>query len=153
MNERTPFDSAATLDELTEMVRCALSARGVMVNQITADSHHVLSNSGFPVPDDLPSLLSLDYSICQHTVAMNFPLAIDNATDHPLLKDCRAVSELCVGAYLGAPVHWKDGQAAGTLCALEVKPRRWTTEDIQLVVNAAQVACGILAATSGFSGV
>ena len=89
--------------------------------------------------------MPIDYSICLHATEMDFPLVVDDAHSHPLLRNNRMVAEYSVAAYLGAPIHLPgSGKAAGTICAMHRKPRRWSAEETRRVIDAAQVIDGLL---------
>jgi signal transduction histidine kinase/PAS domain-containing protein len=44
------------------------------------------------------------------------------------------------GAYLGYPVHDRQGHVLGVCCAYDLRPREWTPEQITAVAEAAEVA-------------
>ena len=75
---------------------------------------------------------------------MDFPLAIDDALSHPLMRGNLAVSKFNVAAYIGAPVHVENGEAMGAVCAIEFHQRRWTEEDIRFITDAARMADGLI---------
>lgn len=141
----TTSDSAETLEELAVRVRSCLEAACALVTRVTEDRQYVLAHAGRQLPDWFMAGTTLDYSICQHSVAMDFPLVIDDALSHPLLHGSRAVSELNIAAYIGAPVHVRCGKAMGTICAVDFHLRRWTEEDINHIIESARVADRILA--------
>lgn len=141
----TSPDGATTLDELVTLVRTGLGAACVMITRVTDDKQTVLAHAGRSLPEWFGRSASLDYSICQHSVAMNFPLVIDDAISHPLLRGNRAVTELNVAAYIGVPIHAQPGKAMGALCAVEFHQRRWTEEDVTLITEAARKADSLMA--------
>ena len=96
------------------------------------------------LPEELVQETPLSHSICQHSVAIEFQLVIDDTNGHPLLKDNLAVSELGIGAYLGAPIHVHKGTVIGAICALEFQPRNWSVQDIEFITLAAGIADGLL---------
>ena len=138
-------DGARTLDELTALVQKQLNAACVLVTRVTESRQYVLAHAGRSLPSWFTGCTSLDYSICQHSVAMDFPLVIDDTFSHPLMRGNLTVEELSVAAYIGAPVHVREGLAIGTLCAVEFHQRRWPDEEIQYMIDAAQVADTIIA--------
>lgn len=71
----------------------------------------------------------LSHSFCQHVVAGDGPLIVEDARVHPLVKDNPAITDLGVVAYLGVPVHTADGRAIGSLCAIDGQPHPWTERD------------------------
>lgn len=141
----TTAEGAETLEELTALVRSHLDAACVLVTRVTEDRQLVLAHAGRPLPGWFTGSTTLDYSICQHSVAMDFPLVIDDTFSHPLVRDSRAVTKLAIAAYIGAPVHGPSGRATGTLCAVEFHQRRWTEEDIDYMIAAARIADRIIA--------
>lgn len=136
--------SAETLGDLVALVQRHLEAAFTLVTRISEDRQHVLAHAGRPLPDWFKTSASLDYSICQHSVAMDFPLVIDDALSHPLMRGNRAVTELNIAAYLGAPVHAASGPAMGTICAVEFHQRRWTEDDVRFIADAARAADRLL---------
>lgn len=140
------LDDAATLEELTALVRGQLDAACTLVTRIDDDGQSVLAHAGRRLPDLFMRKASLDYSICQHSVAMDFPLVIDDALSHPLLRGSLAVEELGIAAYIGAPVHDRDGTATGTICALEFHQRRWSEDEVSFIIEAARIADRLISA-------
>lgn len=132
--------SARSLGELAVAVRGKLNCAGVLTTQITQDRQFVLANAGIAIPEHFQASMPLTHSICQHSVAMDFPLVIDDTIKHPLLKDNLAFTDLGVAAYLGAPVRVHPGSPLGAICALEMRYRRWTEEDIETIMDAAEIA-------------
>ena len=75
----------------------------------------------------------LSHSFCQHTVAARTPLVVDDAREDPVLRGNPAIRDLKVIAYAGIPLIAGDGQALGTLCVIDHKPRRWRPEETSLL--------------------
>ncbi len=140
MDDSESIASAQSLEQLTEAVFKQLNCAGVLATQITQDQQLVLANTGLTLPAKFQTSMPLTHSICQHTVAMDFPLVIDDTIQHPLLAGNLAFEELGVAAYLGAPIRVHQGKALGAICALEMRYRRWVDRDIEIIMNAAKVA-------------
>ena len=138
------FYSAQSMGDLTKLVCQQLSCAAVLITQVTEAQQEILANTGLDLPAHFGSSTPLSHSICQHTAAIDFPLAIDDTIYHPLLRGNMAFPELGIAAYLGAPVHVHEGKAIGALCALEFRQRRWSSQDIELVTEAAKVADRLL---------
>jgi GAF domain-containing protein len=79
----------------------------------------------------------LSHSFCKHAVAARQPLVVDDAREHPALRDNPAIRELDVIAYAGIPLIGADGQALGTLCVTDSKPRHWSAEETALLQEVA----------------
>ena len=59
------------------------------------------------------------------------PLVIEDAREHPLVRDSLANRDLGVVADAGVPLITRAGHALGTLCVIDRKPRSWTSEQIE----------------------
>ena len=79
-------------------------------------------------------------SICKFTVTSGIPFIVDDATVHPLLADHPAVISGAVGAYAGVPLFSDDDQAVGTLHSWDNHPRRWTSGQIIVLQDMADLA-------------
>ena len=75
----------------------------------------------------------LSHSFCQHAVAARRPLIVDDAREHPTLRENLAIRDLDVIAYAGIPLIGRDGEALGTLCVIDDKPRHWRAEETALL--------------------
>ena len=86
----------------------------------------------------------LTHSFCQHVVTSREPLAIEDASLHPLVRDNPAVSDLGVMSYLGVPLSLADGEVLGTICAIDSRPRAWTAADQETLTDLAAAVCAEL---------
>jgi GAF domain-containing protein len=75
----------------------------------------------------------LTHSFCQHAVASREPLIVNDAREHPVLKDNAAIRDLDVVAYLGVPLVTVEGHVLGTLCVIDAKPRLWSADQVQVL--------------------
>jgi GAF domain-containing protein len=67
----------------------------------------------------------LSHSFCKHVVESKQPLIVNDAREHPVLKDNPAIEEYGVIAYAGMPLVTPEGHVLGTLCFIDSKPRDW----------------------------
>jgi GAF domain-containing protein len=67
----------------------------------------------------------LSHSFCKHVVESKQPLIVNDAREHPVLKDNPAIEEYGVVAYAGMPLVTPEGHVLGTLCFIDSKPRDW----------------------------
>jgi signal transduction protein with GAF and PtsI domain len=70
-------------------------------------------------------------------VASKEPLVVEDAREHPVLKNSPAIQDLGIIAYAGAPLLTPEGQALGTLCVIDAKPRQWSAEQIGMLCSLA----------------
>lgn len=68
--------------------------------------------------------VALSNSGCREVVLANDMIAIEDTLAHPIM--CQMPWTLSWRGYLGVPLHY-DGQTIGSLCALTVKKRAWTS--------------------------
>ncbi len=77
-----------------------------------------------------PRSTPLTHSFCQYVVTSAEPLIVPDAREHPLLRDNRAVHDLGVVAYAGMPLTDETGNVLGSLCAIDIRPRQWTDDEL-----------------------
>jgi GAF domain-containing protein len=108
------------------------------VSIVDRDRQFFKSCLGLPEPWASKRGTPLSHSFCQHAVAARRPLIVDDAREHALLRDNPAIRDLGVIAYAGIPLIAADGEALGSLCVIDRKPRRWTPEETSLLAQIAE---------------
>lgn len=88
---------------------------------------------GLPEPWASRRATPLTHSFCQHVVTTAQPLIVENAPEHPLVRDNLAVPDIGVMAYAGMPLTDADGHVLGSLCAIDTHPRAWTPTQIDVL--------------------
>lgn len=84
-------------------------------------------------------------AFCNHTIRQEQPLVVSDAT-----TDVRfSASDLVQGApyirgYAGVPLTTPDGYNVGALCAIDTNPRTFTPQQIDILVNLAELVCNEL---------
>ena len=79
----------------------------------------------------------LSHSFCQHAVAQREPLVVDDAREHPVLRDNPAIVDMGAVAYAGVPLVDAAGHALGTLCVIDSRPRQWSSHQVALLADLA----------------
>jgi GAF domain-containing protein len=115
----------------------ALDAPVALVSLVDADRQFFQSCLGLPEPWQSERETPLSHSFCQHAVAAREPLIVDDAREHPVLKDNLAIRDLNVIAYAGVPLIDSAGHALGTLCTIDDHPRVWTKHQVALLQDIA----------------
>ena len=126
-----------SFDRFTRLASRMLGAPVSLVSLVDRDRQFFKSSIGLPRPWASRRETPLSHSFCQHAVRSGEPLVVDDARDHPLLRDNPAILDLGVVAYLGTPLVTSDGQALGAFCVIDSAPRRWTAEQLELVKDLA----------------
>lgn len=136
------LDSApeAVYDRITRAACDALDAPHAAVSLIDVDRQFFKSTFGMGgnSPDERQT--PLEQSVCQYTVANGKPLILEDARTHPIFRNHPAVLAGTVVAYLGIPLIDDKGNAVGTLCVFDDKPRLWATGHVQTLNDFAEIA-------------
>ncbi len=126
-------------EKLTTMVGRLLKVPVALVSLIDFDRQYFKSQMGLAEPWATRQETPLTHSFCQHVVLSEMPLQVNDARQEALVRDNLAVSELGVVAYLGMPIRVK-GVTIGSLCAIDGKPRQWTSDDFATLRDLASLA-------------
>ena len=115
-------DIEPSFDRLAQLAAHVLNAPVALVSLVDADRQFFKSCVGLPEPWQSRRQTPLSHSFCQHVVTSRKPLLIDDARQHPLVKDSPAIVELPGATCLVRPGWAGEPDAAGTL----VLERTWT---------------------------
>ena len=127
-----------TFDRHARIASEALAAPVALVSLVDEDRQFFKSCLGLPEPWQSDRQTPLSHSFCQHAVAAREPLIVNDAREHPVLKDNLAIRDMNVVAYAGIPLIGSDGQALGTLCTIDDHPRHWTRHQVNLLKDIAE---------------
>ncbi len=129
-----------SFDRITRLVRSMLRSDVALITLLDHDRQVFISQFGLSEPWASLCETPLSHSFCEHVVAQGDVLAIADARLHPKLRTNRAIEDLCVIGYLGAPLQRPDGTKIGALCAITAEPREWSPEDRVHIAEFAAVA-------------
>lgn len=127
-------------DRLTRLVTRILHVPIALVTLVDRDRQFFKSCVGLPEPWSAARETPLTHSFCQYTVTTRQPLIIADARNSDLLRDNLAIRDLNVVAYAGIPLMSASGEVLGTFCAIDTKPREWSSEDIRTLSDLAAAA-------------
>ncbi len=126
-------------DRLTRVAARVLGAPATFLALVDEDRDFYKSCHGFPEP--LASARELaGPTFCHYTIQGAEPLVIPDTLADPVYRRVPTVESLGVRAYLGVPLVTADGHAVGSFCAMDLQPRRWTDDEVQLLVELAASA-------------
>jgi GAF domain-containing protein len=123
----------ASFDRLTRIACRVLRAPVALVSLVDRDRQFFKSCVGLPEPFLSKRETPVSHSFCQHVVASNKPLIVEDARANPLVKMNPAIEELGIVAYAGIPLSTSSGHAIGSFCVIDSRPRAWTFEDIEVL--------------------
>ena len=132
----SPFQE--NFDRHARIASEALGAPVALVSLVDEDRQFFKSCLGLPEPWQSRRETPLSHSFCQHCVASREPLIVDDAREHPVLKDNLAIRDLKIVAYAGVPLFDREGNALGTLCTIDDRPRHWSTNQVELLKDIAR---------------
>jgi GAF domain-containing protein len=127
-------------DRLTRLASTSLQTPIALLTLVDADRQFFKSAVGLPEPVATKRETPLSYSFCKHAVASGSPLVIGTVRDLPLVRDNLSIPEFGVVAYAGIPLLTTEGDALGTLCVIDTRPREWTQSEIELLEDLAAAA-------------
>jgi PAS domain S-box-containing protein len=81
-------------------------------------------------------------TFCHYTVAgatPDHPLVISDTRADPVYRRVPTVESLSVAAYLGVPIV-VEGEAVGSMCAIDTVPRSWTADEVEILTELAASA-------------
>lgn len=126
-------------EKITTMVGRLLKVPVALVSLVDIDRQFFKSAQGVAEPWATRRETPLTHSFCQHVVTSEMPLQVNDAREEALVRDNLAVSDLGVIAYLGMPIRLR-GVTIGSLCAIDGKPRQWTSDDFATLRDLAALA-------------
>lgn len=124
-------------DRLARLAAAALNAPTALVSLVNENRQFVKSCVGMELPPRPAAGAPLDYSFCQHVVALAEPLVVQDASLHPLVADNLAHLTQGVRSYLGVPLTTSGGHTIGSFCVLDVVPRVWTEKHLAIMADLA----------------
>src|SRR5437867_3856909 len=120
-------------DRLTQLATTVLRVPVALVSLVDGERQFFKSCVGLQEPWATLRQTPLTHSFCKHAVASGEPFIVPDARQDPLVRDNGAVSELGVIAYAGVPLTTADGLTLGTFCVVDIAPREWTEEEIEIL--------------------
>ena len=127
-------------DRITRAAAAALDAPHAALSLIDVDRQFFKSKFGMGGDSAAERQTTLDRSMCQYAVADGTSLIVEDARLDPMFKNHPVVLEGSVVAYLGIPLMDGEGNAVGTLCVFDNKPRLWGAGHVQILSDLAKLA-------------
>lgn len=122
-------------DRITKIAKIALGVPITLVSLIDAKRQWFKSNQGLAASETARNI-----SFCTHTIQRPKPLIIEDATkDSRFSNNPLVTGEPNIRSYLGVPLLSPDGFNIGTLCAIDTAPRKFSSDNIELLTNLAEL--------------
>lgn len=113
----------ASFDRAVRHASRVLDAKVSLLSLVTEERQFFKAQIGLPEWAATERQTPLSHSFCQHVVRTGDSFVVEDAREHPLVKDNLAIPDLGVIAYLGVPVVTADGHVLGSFCAIQDSPR------------------------------
>jgi len=147
----TPPD--ASFDCITKLVQTNLDVPIAAMSLVDADRQWIKSRIGLETTE-----CPREISFCTHTIQSSEPLYIPNATlDQRFAQNPLVTGPPHICSYLGVPLATPDGYNIGSLCAIDIQPRTFTSDQVELlssfgslIVEELDMSC--IAKTDGLTG-
>jgi GAF domain-containing protein len=123
----------AAFDRLTRLATKIIGTPVALLSLVDSDRQFFKSAVGLPEPWMSKRETPLSHSFCKHVVATGCELVVDDAWTHPFLCGNMAVQDLGIVAYAGVPLVTSEGEALGSFCVIDTKPRRWKDRDLEIL--------------------
>ena len=130
-------------DRLTRLARRLFDVPIALVSLVDEDRQWFKSRQGLETTET-----SRAVSFCGHAIFESKPLVVEDATqdkrfaDNPLVTD-----EPYIRFYAGCPLSFVDGTLLGTLCIIDTQPRAFPAEDLEALLDLANLVERELIAT------
>ena len=136
LREAQPAEAFARVARLAARL---LDAPLASIGLVEADRVSLLAQVGVPEPFATRREWPLSHSPCRLAVATGAPLVVADARADPRASEA-AGGPLSMAAYAGVPLTTPAGQAIGTLCVADRRPRAWSDADLDVLAELAALA-------------
>ena len=127
-------------DDLTQALKDAFDAPIALLSLVDGQRQFWKSSAGLPAQLCDIRERPRSTSICGHVVAANEVLVAEDTWRDARFANNPLLREQGIRFYAGAPLRSRDGLAIGSLCVMDVRPRKITkAEEALLVLSAEQV--------------
>jgi diguanylate cyclase (GGDEF)-like protein len=128
----------ASFDRFTKLAADLLGVPVALVSLVDRDRQFFKSQQGLAAPWSEARQTPLSHSFCQYAISTKRPLVIEDARKSALVRDSLAIRDLDLIAYAGVPLVLEDGNAVGTLCAIDRQPHQWSNFDVRVLHDLGQ---------------
>ncbi len=129
-------------DKITHLASKLVGAPVSLLTVIDDLGDRQLLKSAVGVPAELHESRStpLSHSFCKHVRDSGALLYLEDAREHPVHRHNPAIDAFGIISYLGIPFHGERGKPLGALCCMDQRPRKWTEQEVELLIKLASIA-------------
>lgn len=116
-------------DKIVDLVRTVLSVPIAAVTLVDHDRQWFKAQQGLAVSGTERSI-----SFCTHTIQQSEPLVVRDAREDPRFAANALVTKApFIRAYAGAPLRTPEGYNVGALCAIDTRPRHFSSAELAIL--------------------
>lgn len=125
-----------SFDRLTRLAAKLIGVPATFISLV--DETRDFYKSSFGLEEPLASTRQLEgQTLCHYSLVSSGPLHIADTMADPVFREVPTVQTMGVRAYAGVPLITDDGQAIGSFCAIDTKPREWTALEVEILTELA----------------
>jgi hypothetical protein len=125
-------------DQMTQELKDAFDAPIALLSLVDAERQFWKSSAGLPAQVGGTRESPRATSICGHVVAANKLLVVEDVWRDARFANNPLLREQGIRFYAGAPLRSRDGLAIGSLCVMDVRPRKIGKAEEALLALSAQ---------------
>ena len=118
------------MERLARLVASMLQVPVALVSLVEQDRQVFPGMIGLAEPWATRRQTPLSHSMCQHVTATGHPLILPDAREDERTCNNLAIDDLGVIAYAGMPLTDGQGHVLGSLCAIDTRPRSWSSQEL-----------------------
>lgn len=122
-----------SFDRQTKLAARVFDAPITLISRFELDQLYLKSSVGLPAPWNERRQMPLSDVLSEDVFLGHRPLAVANTLEDSRFRECGMVKDLGAAAYLGVPLASPDGEILGVFSVIDLKPRAWTQEDLDLL--------------------
>ncbi|GAA3389570.1 ATP-binding protein [Cryptosporangium minutisporangium] len=134
----TPVASSDPLDAVARAAAEAVHVPIGLVTLVDGEWIRFVGAHGLFPPLSASRRILVSESFCQDVVASGAPVVVRDASDDPRSRP--AGTGVRVGAYVGVPLRAPDGAVVGVVCAVDARPRDWSSAEVGALSGVADAA-------------
>ncbi len=123
-------------DRLTRLVASTLQVPIALISLVDSNRQWFKSRVGLSVSET-----PREFAFCAHAILQDGPMVVGDATQDERFADNPLVTgDPMIRFYAGVPILTRAGKALGTLCAIDSKPRILRQDEIETLIDLADLA-------------
>ena len=126
-------DMASLFGPFVDRVAAHVGVPMCLLSIIDRTRQYWSAGCGIPLPLQSAHGGARQDAFCTHAVEARSPLIVQDAAENPVFADNVLVRTQSLRFYAGVPVFTITGEAVGTLCVLDFRPRDFSHSDLKLL--------------------